>query len=81
MNNLSQVGVSDAVNVATGDVRVNGEVVPDTDKTNHVMVIPKSSGATTGRAIVFKQLSKVSPQKSSLLDSCLDGIYIFLPLD
>ena len=58
MNNLSQVGVSDAANVATGDVRVNGEVVPDADKTNHVMVIPKSSGATTGRAIVFKQLSK-----------------------
>ena len=43
MNNLSQVGVSRAVNVATGDVRVNGEIVPD---------------ATTGRAIVFKQLSK-----------------------
>ena len=58
MNNLSQVGVSSLVNVATGDVRVNGEVVPDTDKTNHVMVIPKSSGTTTGRAIVFKQLSK-----------------------
>ena len=47
-----------AVNIATGDVRVNGEVVPDTDKTNHVMVRPKSSGATTGRTIVFKQLSK-----------------------
>ena len=46
------------MNIATGDVRVNGEVVPDTDKTNHVMVRPKSSGATTGRTIVFKQLSK-----------------------
>ena len=58
MNNLSQVGVSSLVNVATGDVRVNGEVVPDTDKTNHVMVIPISDDATTGCAIVFKQLSK-----------------------
>ena len=57
MNNLSQVGVSDAVNVATGDVRVNGEVVPDADKTNHVMVIPISDGAVKGHAIVFKQLS------------------------
>ena len=47
-----------AVNIATGDVRVNGEVVPDTDKTNHVMVRPNSSGAITGHAIVFKQLSK-----------------------
>ena len=45
------------VNVATGDVRVNGEVVPDADKTNHVMVIPISDGAVIGRAIVFKQLS------------------------
>ena len=58
MNYLSQVRVSGAVNVATGDVRVNGEVVPDADKTNHVMVRPKSRGATTGRTIVFKQLSK-----------------------
>ena len=58
MNDLSQVRVISPVNVATEDVTVNGEVVPDADKTNHVMVIPKSSGATTGRAIVFKQLSK-----------------------
>ena len=57
MNNLSQVGVSGAVNVATGDVRVNGEVVPDADKTNYVMVIPISDGAVIGHAIVFKQLS------------------------
>ena len=46
------------MNVATGDVRVNGEIVPDADKTNHVMVIPISDDATTGRTIVFKQLSK-----------------------
>ena len=45
------------MNVATGDVRVNGEVVPDADKTNHVMVIPISDGAVIGRAIVFKLLS------------------------
>ena len=45
------------MNVATGDVRVNGEVVPDADKTNHVMVIPISDGAVKGHAIVFKQLS------------------------
>ena len=58
MNDLSQVRVISPVNVATGDVRVNGEVVPDADKTNHVMVIPISDDATTGRTIVFKQLSK-----------------------
>ena len=58
MNNLSQVGVNGTVNVATGDVRVNGEIVPDADKTNHVMVIPISDGAVKGHAIVFKQLSK-----------------------
>ena len=57
MNDLSQVRVISAVNVATGDVRVNGEVVPDADKTNHVMVIPISDGAVKGNAIVFKQLS------------------------
>ena len=37
---------------------VNGEVVPDADKTNRVTLRPKSSGATTGRAIEFRQLSK-----------------------
>ena len=57
MNDLSQVRVISPVNVATGDVRVNGEVVPDADKTNHVMVIPISDGAVIGRAIVFKQLA------------------------
>ena len=57
MNDLSQVRVISPVNVATEDVTVNGEVVPDVDKTNHVMVIPISDGAVIGRAIVFKQLS------------------------
>ena len=57
MNDLSQVRVISAVNVATEDVTVNGEVVPDADKTNHVMVIPISDGAVKGNAIVFKQLS------------------------
>ena len=57
MNDLSQVRVISAVNVATEDVTVNGEVVPDADKTNHVMVIPISDGAVIGRVIVFKQLS------------------------
>ena len=57
MNDLSQVRVISPVNVATGDVTVNGEVVPDADKTNHVMVIPISDGAVKGNAIVFKQLS------------------------
>ena len=57
MNDLSQVRVISPVNVATEDVTVNGEVVPDADKTNHVMVIPISDGAVKGNAIVFKQLS------------------------
>ena len=57
MNDLSQVRVISPVNVATEDVTVNGEVVPDADKTNHVMVIPISDGAVKGHAIVFKQLS------------------------
>ena len=58
MNDLSQVRVTKGVKVATGDVRVNGEVVPDADKANHVMVRPNSSGGRKGRAVVFKQLSK-----------------------
>ena len=46
------------VNVATGDVRVNGAVVPGTDKTNHVTVKPKPGSTTEGRVIKFKQLVK-----------------------
>ena len=49
-----QVYVKNAVNVATGDVRVNGAVVPDTEKTNHVTV----SNSGEGSKIKFKQLVK-----------------------
>ena len=42
------------VNVATGDVRVNGAVVPDSEKTNHVTV----SNSRKGSEIKFKQLVK-----------------------
>ena len=44
--------------MATGDVRVNGAVVPDIDKVNHVTVRPKSGSTTEGRIIKFKQLVK-----------------------
>ena len=53
-----QVFVRNAVHVATGDVRVNGAVVPGTDKTNHVTVKPKPGSTTEGRVIKFKQLVK-----------------------
>ena len=49
-----QVYVKNAVNVATGDVRVNGAVVPDTEKENHVTV----SNTRGGTVIKFKQLVK-----------------------
>lgn len=55
---LFQVTVRNAVHVATGDVRVNGEVVPEMDKTSNVEVRPKSGSTTEGRIIMFKQLSK-----------------------
>ena len=50
--------VRNAVHVTTGDVRVNGVVVPDTDKANHVTVKPKPGSTTEGRVIKFKQLVK-----------------------
>ena len=52
--------VRNAVNVATGDVRVNGEVVPDAQKTSHVEVRPKGGDPTEteGRVIMFKGLTK-----------------------
>ena len=50
--------VKNAVHVATGDVRVNGEVVPVADKTSHVEVRPKSGSTTEGRIIMFKELTK-----------------------
>ena len=56
--NLPQVTVRDLVQVETGDVRVNGEVVPDADKASHVTVKPRSGSTTTGRNIMFKQFTK-----------------------
>ena len=53
-----QVTVKNAVNVVTGDVRVNGQVVPDTDKTSHVEVLPNFCDPTVGRVIRFKALTK-----------------------
>ena len=53
-----QVFVRNAVHVATGDVRVNGAVVPVTDKTNHVIVKPRLGNSTEGHVIKFKQLVK-----------------------
>ena len=52
--------MKNAVNIATGDVRVNGEVVPDADKTSHVEVLPKGGDPTQteGRLIKFKGLTK-----------------------
>ena len=53
-----QVTVRNAVNVVTGDVRVNGEVVPVSDKTSHVEVLPNFCDPTIGRVIKFKALTK-----------------------
>ena len=53
-----QVTVKNAVNVVTGDVKVNGEVVPDSDKTSHVEVLPNFCDPTIGRVIRFKALTK-----------------------
>ena len=55
---LFKVVVTNDVHVATGDVRVNGAVVPDSDKTDHVAVKPKPGSTTEGRVIKFKQLLK-----------------------
>jgi len=52
------VVVTNDVHVSTGDVRVNGAVVPDSDKTDNVEVMPKRRGATEGHVIKFKQLVK-----------------------
>ena len=57
-NMFCQVHVRNAVHVTTGDVRVNGAIVPDTDKTNHVTVTPKPGSTTKGCVIKFKQLVK-----------------------
>ena len=49
-----QVYVKNAVNVATGVVRVNGAIVPDTEKANHVTLRHTRGGIV----IKFKQLVK-----------------------
>ena len=53
-----QVFVRNAVNVATGDVRVNGKVVPSSEKATHVVVKPKPNDATEGRVIRFLNMTK-----------------------
>ncbi|KAL9953039.1 hypothetical protein ACROYT_G040390 [Oculina patagonica] len=53
-----QVWVRNAVNIATGDVKENGAVVPDADKTSHVEVMLRSGSTTEGRRLKFKQLVK-----------------------
>ena len=53
-----QVFVKNAVNVVTGDVRVNGEVVQSSDKASHVVVKPKSDDDTEGCVIRFLNLTK-----------------------
>ena len=48
--------MANEVNRVTGDVRVNGEVVPD--KISHVEVLPNFCDPTVGRVIRFKALTK-----------------------
>ena len=57
---FSQVTLKRDVNVATGDVRVDGEVVDEMVKANHVEVRTKGGNpmATTGRNIMFKEMTK-----------------------
>lgn len=50
--------VRNAVHVATGDVKENGDVIADAAKTSHVEVIPKPGSTTEGRRIKFKKLVK-----------------------
>lgn len=50
--------VRSSVNVATGDVKEDGVVIPDADKTDHVEVMPQSGSTTRGRRIKFKQIVK-----------------------
>ena len=61
-----QVFVTNAVNIATGDVRVNGEVVSDSEKTAHVEVKPKPDDPTEGRVIKFKNLTKGFSKEAKL---------------
>ena len=52
--------------MVTGDVRVNGEVIPDSQKTTHVEVKPKPSDPTEGRVIKFKALTKGFSKEAKL---------------
>ena len=56
----SQVTLEHEVNIATGDVRVDGDIVDEMVKTSHVEVRPKGGDATatTGRIIMFKEMTK-----------------------
>ena len=48
------------LNVATGDVRVDGKVVAETEKTSHVWVRPRegTQSNTDGHIVIFKELVK-----------------------
>ena len=50
--------ITTTVTLTTGDVRVNGEVVPDGEKTSHVEVKALRRQPTKGRTIIFKDLKK-----------------------
>ena len=55
-----QITLKREVNVATGDVRVDGEVVDEMVKANHVEVRPTGVDLmpTTGRIIMFKDMTR-----------------------
>ena len=48
------------INVATGDVRVDGKVVAETEKMSHVEVQPRegNQSKTDGHIVIFKELVK-----------------------
>ena len=48
------------INVATGDVRVDGKVVAETEKMSHVEVQPRGGNQsnTDGHIVIFKELVK-----------------------
>ena len=46
------------VHVATGDVRVNGDIIADAQKSTHVTVMPQSGSTDEGKRVKFLQLSK-----------------------
>lgn len=48
------------LNIATGDVRVDGKVVAETEKMSHVEVRPRgeNQSSTDGHIVIFKELVK-----------------------